>query len=131
PKISLRSYFFSGVGRLGQDAFETGVQFARDCRDPLIPEWTKERGGAVIFEDRVTGLVFIEHHAQRRVERGRQPVLRHLSGGEWIADLILHGVASKAGDAQQSAVIPGTEDRKLRTALQRLLGPLDVALPQC
>ena len=28
-------------------------------------------------------------------------------------------------------MIPGAEDRQLRTALQRLLGPPDVALPQC
>jgi hypothetical protein len=28
-------------------------------------------------------------------------------------------------------VIPGAKDRQLRTALQRLVGPHDVALPQC
>ena len=58
-------------------------------------------------------------------------VLGHPSGGQWIADVVLHGPASEAGNAQQSAMISGAEDRKLRTALKRLLRPPYIALPQC
>jgi hypothetical protein len=46
-------------------------------------------------------------------------VLGHPSGSERIADLVLHGLAREVGNAQQSAMISGAEDRKLRTALQR------------
>ena len=58
-------------------------------------------------------------------------MLGHPSGGERIADLVLHGLARKAGDAQQSAMISGAEDRELRTPLQRLPRPSDGPLPQC
>lgn len=51
----------------------------------------------------------------------------HPSGGERIADLVLHGLARAAGNAQQSAMISGVEDRKLRTALRRFLRAPDVA----
>jgi hypothetical protein len=30
------------VGRSGQDAFETGIQFARDCRDALVTELAEQ-----------------------------------------------------------------------------------------
>ena len=76
-------------------------------------------------------LVLVERDAQRRIEGGRQLVLGHPSGGERIADLVLHGLARKVGDAQQSAMISGGEDRELRTPLQRLPRPSDGALPQC
>ena len=58
-------------------------------------------------------------------------MLGHPSGGERIADLVLHGLAREVGNAQQSAMISGAEDRKLRTALQRFLRAPDVAFPQC
>jgi hypothetical protein len=88
-------------------------------------------GGPVIFEDRVASLVLVKHDAQRCVERDWQLVLGHSSGGERIAEFVLHGLAREAGNAQQSAMIPGAVDRKLRTALQRLLRPTHVPLPQC
>ena len=58
-------------------------------------------------------------------------MLGHPSGSERIADLVLHGLARTARDPQQSAMISGAEDRKLRTALQRFLRAPDVAFPQC
>jgi hypothetical protein len=76
-------------------------------------------------------LVLVKHDAQRRIEGGRQLVLGNPSGGERIADLVLHGLARKPGGPQQPAVISGAEDRQLRTALQRFLRAPDVALPQC
>jgi len=44
-------------------------------------------------------------------------VLSHATGGERIADLVLDGLTREAGNAQQSTMIPGAEDRKLRTTL--------------
>src|SRR5271156_3965179 len=76
-------------------------------------------------------LVLVKHDAQGRVERSRQPVLRHPGGGERIADLVLQRFSRKAGGAQQPAVVSGTKDRQFRTALQRLVRPHNVAPPQC
>jgi hypothetical protein len=104
------------VDRLAQDAFKTGIQFACHCRDSLVPELAEQRGGPVIFEDRMPSLVLLKHDAQRRVEGGRQPVPCHPSGGERIADLVLHGLAREAGNAQQSAMIPDAEDAPDRAA---------------
>src|SRR6516225_9012467 len=81
-----------------------------------------------MFENRIAILVFVEHYAQRRIQRGRQPVLCHPGGRERIADLVLHGLARKARDPQQSAMIPSAEDRQLRTALQR---PFARAISPC
>ena len=30
------------AGRVGQDALETGIQLARDCRDALVPELAEQ-----------------------------------------------------------------------------------------
>jgi hypothetical protein len=107
--------------------------FASNSRPTAVtrssPNWPNSDEGRSY--SKTARLVLIEQDAQRRIERGCHPVLSHSTGSERIADLVQHGHARKAGGAQQPAVTPGTEDRKLRTALQRLVRPYDVAPPEC
>src|ERR1700730_6842638 len=57
-------------------------------------------------------------------------MLRHPRGGQRIADGILQRLAWLAGDLQQSTMISGIEDRKLRTTLQLLSGAVSFTVLQ-
>ena len=106
----------SGLGPEGQIAspnfhqrtqgrFKICVAMAPLLRHTLIAILAKEGRWLVIFKYAAALLVLEENHPQRCVESSGELMTGHLSGSEWIANLIEQGVAFAAHNLEVGAVV--------------------------
>jgi hypothetical protein len=93
-----------------KDARERRVEPACDDAHLLVIELPKDGRWLVVFEDSVSGLIFVEHHADWSILRRCQLMPGHERGRNRVADVILSRVAGTTGDFQQRAMIPNQED---------------------
>jgi hypothetical protein len=114
--------------RAEKDTRKRRVESACDDVHLRVIKLPKHRRWPVVFEHRVSGLIFVEQHADWRILRGRELMSRHERGRNRIADVILSGVASTTSDLQQRAMIPNQEYRQFRTMLPSMIDTLDIAI---
>src|SRR5262249_61607395 len=81
------------LGSVTQGRFKMCVAMAPLLRHTLIAILAKEGRWLVIFKYAAALLVLEENHPQRCVESSGELMTGHLSGSEWIANLIEQGVA--------------------------------------
>ena len=110
-----------------KDASERRVEPACDDAHPLVVELPKHGRWPVVFEDSVSGLIFVEHHSDWRILPHRELMSRHERGRNRIADVILSRVARTTSDLQQRAVIPNQEDRQFGTVLAFMIDALNIS----
>jgi hypothetical protein len=116
------------AGRTEKGARERCVEPACDDAHLLVLELSKQGRWPVVFEDSVSGVIFVEHHADWRVLRRPELMSRHERGRNSVADVILSRVARATRDLQQRAVIANQEDRQFRTMPPFMLDALDISL---
>src|ERR1700730_1546187 len=97
------------LGRPGQRARERRVKSTRDGGHTLITELTESCRWLVVLEDPMSGVVFVKHHPNRRIERGRKPMPRHKRGCDGIADVVLERITRFAGNLQYRTMVTELE----------------------
>jgi hypothetical protein len=98
------------ASRAKKDAPKRRVEPA--CDEHLfIIELPKHGRWLVVFEDSVSGFIFVEHDSDWSILRRRELIPGHERGRDRVADVIQSRVARTTSGLQQRAVIPNQEDR--------------------
>src|SRR5262249_28232100 len=96
----------------GQQLLQLSVDHDRHFRHVRIPELPEQRGRLVVLHAGLPLFVLIDQQPCRGVQADPDVVLHHLDGDQDITELILDRLFRLAGQAQQSPIIAGPEERE-------------------
>jgi len=96
------------------------IELFRHGSHPFVAKLAEERGWSIVFEGGGTLVVLVEHDPERRIETRRQPVPRHLSRDQHIADHILRRLALPRDDLQPVSMRRDRENDEMGVALDGL-----------